>query len=296
MSDAISSTYPAVSQATVRDYIELLKPRVMALVVFTAIAGIVVAPGDLHPLLTFIVILCVAMGAGAAGAINMWYERDIDSVMKRTQNRPLPQGRINPDDALAFGITLSIASVCIMGLALNWMAATLLATASLFYIFVYTIWLKRRTPLNIVIGGASGAFPPMIGWAAVTGDITIESGLLFLLIFLWTPPHFWALSLYKRDDYARANIPMMPNVVGEKSTKIQMLLYTLVLFPVSIAPYFVGLVNTTYLYGASILGIMFTLCALKVMRDHSMRYAKQMFGFSIFYLFAIFTLLMMGSI
>ncbi len=297
MAEIISAaSYPAFSQATVRDYIELLKPRVMALVVFTAIAGLVVAPGELHPVLAMIAVLSVAMGAGAAGAINMWYERDIDSVMKRTQNRPLPQGRIDPDDALAFGVVLSIASVCIMGLALNWVAASLLAFASLFYIFVYTIWLKGRTSQNIVIGGASGAFPPMIGWAAVTGGVSVESFMMFLLIFLWTPPHFWALALYKSSDYERANIPMLPNVAGKQATRRQMLFYTLALFPVSLAPYFIGLAGPVYLVGAGILGSMFIMAAVKVLRERTDRWAKRMFGFSIFYLFSIFTLLMLGGL
>ncbi len=190
-----------VATGSVRDYFELLKPRVMSLVVFSGFAGMIVAPGHLHPVLALTAILCIAVAAGASGAINMWYERDIDAIMHRTSNRPLPEGRVDPDEALAFGVVLTIGSVALMGLAVNWVAAGLLALASFVYVFVYTIWLKRRTPQNIVIGGASGAFPPMIGWAAVTGDVSVASVLLFLLIFMWTPPHFWALALFRNEDY-----------------------------------------------------------------------------------------------
>ena len=225
----------------VRDYVLLLKPRVMSLVVFTAFAGLVVAPGHLHPLLATVAILCIAVGAGASGAINMWYERDIDAGMARTRNRPLPRGRIAPGDALGFGVVLAVVSVVMMGLAVNHVAAGLLALTICFYVFVYTMWLKRRTPQNIVIGGASGAFPPMIGWAAVTGQVSVESLLLFAIIFLWTPPHFWSLSLFRAGDYGKVGIPMLPVVAGKRETKRQMLLYSFVLVPVTLGPWLIGM-------------------------------------------------------
>ena len=238
--NAVSGTSFSMADDSISDYFLLLKPKVMSLVVFTGFAGMWIAPGlnQLHPFLAFIAILCLAVGAGAAGAINMWYDRDIDAVMKRTKDRPLPMGRVRPEEALSYGVILSVASVVTMGLALNWLAAALLAGANLFYVFVYTIWLKRLTPQNIVIGGAAGAFPPMIGWAAVTGDITLYPVILFLIIFFWTPPHFWALSLFANEDYKRANIPMMTVVAGERKTKIQMLVYTLILLPLTLSPYF----------------------------------------------------------
>ncbi len=234
---------PALSQAPasrVSDFVALLKPRVMTLVVFSGAVGLFVAPGALHPLLAVVAILCIAVGSGAAGAINMWYERDIDAVMARTSDRPLPAGRVAPGDALGFAIVLAVASVVLMAFATNVVAAGLLALAILFYVFVYTVWLKRRTPQNIVIGGAAGAFPPMIGWAAVTGDVSLVSLALFAVIFLWTPPHFWALALYRSGDYARAGIPMMPVVAGRASTKRQILAYTLILVPVSLTPALLG--------------------------------------------------------
>ncbi len=277
--------------ASAGDYIELLKPRVMSLVVFTGLAGIVVAPGHLHPVLAFVAVLCIAVGAGASGAINMWYDRDIDAVMSRTVRRPIPSGRVEPDNALAFGVILAAASVVVMGLAVNWTASALLALTIGFYILVYTMWLKRRTPQNIVIGGAAGAFPPMIGWAAVTGGVELPSIILFLLIFLWTPPHFWALALFRNGDYTRAGVPMMPVVAGPEATKRQMLLYTLVLLPVAAAPYVVGIGGLAYLAGSSVLGALFVLCAVRVLRSTDDKPAKQMFGFSILYLFLLFALL-----
>src|SRR6202035_413111 len=234
--------------AAVGDYVQILKPRVMSLVVFTGFVGLVVAPGHLHPVLAAIAVLCIAVGAGASGAINMWYDRDIDAVMRRTAMRPLPAGRMMPGEALGFGVVLAGGSGAAMGLAVNWAAAALLALTIAFYVFVYTIWLKRRTPQNIVIGGAAGAFPPLVGWAAVTGDIGWGAIALFLLIFLWTPPHFWALSLYRSDDYRRAGVPMLPVVAGPRETKRQMLLYTLVLLPVALAPTLLGAVG--WFYGA----------------------------------------------
>src|ERR671910_1274990 len=207
------------ADALVSDFMALMKLRVMSLVVFTGLAGLLVAPGSLHPLLAAVAVLCIAVGAGAAGVINMWYDRDIDALMRRTRKRPIPAGRVAPDEALAFGVTLSLFSVMVMGVAVNWTAAALLALASAFYVFVYTVWLKRRTPQNIVIGGAAGAFPPMIGWAAVTGGVSVEAMALFLIIFVWTPPHFWALALFRNEDYVRAGVPMLPVVAGERETK-----------------------------------------------------------------------------
>src|SRR5271170_3974291 len=215
----------------VRDWIALLKPRVMSLVVFSGLIGLLVAPGHLHPVLAFTAVLCIAVGAGACGAINMWYDRDIDALMRRTRNRPIPAGRIAPGEALGFGITLAVASVIVMGLAVNLTAAALLALSICFYVFVYTMWLKRRTPQNIVIGGAAGAFPAVIGWAAVTGSVDLVPLILFAIVFFWTPPHFWSLALYANDDYRRANVPMLPVVAGAKETRRQILVYTLVLVP-----------------------------------------------------------------
>jgi len=277
--------------ATVGDYMALLKPRVMSLVVFSGFAGLFLAPGDLHPILAAVAVLCIAVGAGAAGAINMWYDRDIDAVMSRTRDRPIPAGRMNPDEALSFGVVLSVGSVVLMGLAVNWAAAALLAIANLFYIFVYTMWLKRRTPQNIVIGGAAGAFPPMIGWAAVTGDVSLASIVLFAIIFFWTPPHFWALALFRNPDYAAAGVPMLPVVAGERATKVQMLVYTLLLFPLGLTPYFLGIAGPVYLAGAAVLGGLFILFAVQVLRARDHKPAKQMFGFSILYLFLLFALM-----
>jgi protoheme IX farnesyltransferase len=285
-----------VSNATVSDFFELLKPRVMTLVVFTGVAGVVLAPGHIHPFLALVAVFCIAIGAGAAGAINMWYERDVDAVMSRTKNRPLPQGRVEPAAALGFGVVLTILSIGLMGVAINWMAAFLLAFASFFYVFVYTVWLKRRTPQNIVIGGAAGAFPPMIGWAAVTGHVSLEPIALFFLIFIWTPPHFWALALYKNDDYKKAGIPMLPVVAGEKATRGQILLYSLILTPFALAPYFMHVAGMAYLAGAVVLHGLFVLGAVKVWRETGYKYARMMFGYSIVYLFALFALMMAGKI
>jgi protoheme IX farnesyltransferase len=278
--------------AAVRDYVQILKPRVMSLVVFTGIVGLAVAPGHLHPFLAAVAILCIAIGAGASGAINMWYDRDIDRVMRRTASRPLPAGRMLPGEALGFGCVLAVGSVAVMGIAVNWVAAELLALTIAFYVFVYTMWLKRRTPQNIVIGGAAGALPPLIGWAAVTGDVGWGAIALFAIIFFWTPPHFWALSLYKADEYAAAGIPMLPVVAGPRETKRQMLLYTLVLWPVTAAPWLLGLAGPVYAVGAGGLSALFTLCAVRVWRDEGERRARQMFAFSLAYLFLIFALLL----
>ena len=295
MSDLSIRSEPAAlltEGGRVADFIELLKPRVMSLVVFTGAAGLVAAPGSVHPVLAAVAILCIAVGAGASGAMNMWYERDIDALMARTAGRPLPTGRIEPAEALTFGVMLSLFSVMVMGLALNWAAAALLALAIGFYVFVYTIWLKRRTPQNIVIGGAAGAFPPMIGWAAATGEVGPASIALFALIFFWTPPHFWALALVKSDDYARAGVPMLPVVAGARETKRQMLIYTILLLPIGVAPTLLGVAGWIY-GGASLgLGLLFVLAAIRVLKDESARSAWTMFGYSILYLFALFALLM----
>ncbi len=279
--------------ASVRDYIALLKPRVMSLVVFSGFAGLIVAPGYLHPLLAAVAVLCIAVSAGAAGAINMWYDRDIDAIMERTKSRPLPKGRISPEEALSFGVTLTLFSTMLMGLAVNWTAAILLASANAFYVFIYTMWLKRSTPHNIVIGGAAGAFPPMIGWAAVTGSVDLQSIVLFLIIFMWTPPHFWALALFREGDYAKAGVPMLPVVAGTESTKRQMLLYTLILVPITLLPSFLGTAGPLYGAAAMLLGLRFIYLSVQVLRDDGVRYAKRMFGFSIMYLFALFGLMML---
>ncbi len=277
--------------AELGDYVALMKPRVMSLVVFTGLAGLLAAPGELHWLLSAVVVLAIASGAGAAGAINMWYDRDIDAVMERTCKRPIPLGRVDPDEALTFGIVVACGSVLLMGIAVNFVAAGLLALSILFYVFVYTIWLKRRTPQNIVIGGAAGAFPPVIGWAAVTGTVGIESLVLFLLIFMWTPPHFWALALYRCGDYAAAGVPMLPVVSGKRETKRQILIYTVLLAPVAVAPTLLGFAGWIYGSAAILLSAIFIAGAIAVCRDGTDRSAKRMFGFSIFYLFALFALL-----
>jgi heme o synthase len=287
---------PTASGAAVGAYLEILKPRVMSLVVFTGLVGLELAPGHIHPVLAAVAALCIAVGAGAAGAINMWYDRDIDGMMRRTARRPLPAGRMVPGEALGFGVVLAVAAVFVMGLALNWLAAGLLALTIAFYVFVYTIWLKRRTPQNIVIGGAAGAFPPLIGWAAVTGGIGWGAVALFAIIFFWTPPHFWALSLYRSDEYAAAGVPMLPVVAGPRETKLQMLLYSLVLWPASVAPWLLGIASAFYGVSALALSALFTASAIRVLRDDGERSARQMFGFSLLYLFLIFSLLLVDHI
>jgi heme o synthase len=280
-----------VQSPSLGDYLALLKPRVMSLVVFTGFAGLYLAPGHLHPVLAAVAVLCIAVAAGACGAINMWYDRDIDALMTRTRHRPLPAGRIAPGDALGFGVVLAVASVVLMGLALNAAAAALLAFTIVFYVFVYTMWLKRRTPQNIVIGGAAGALPPLVGWAAATGDVGVPALVLFALIFFWTPPHFWALALYRADDYARAGVPMLPVVAGPAETKRQMLIYTLLLWPLAVAPAFLGV--TGWIYGAVALALSaaFTGFAVRVLVTPGERPARQMFGFSIVYLFVLFAVM-----
>jgi protoheme IX farnesyltransferase len=267
----------------------------MSLVVFTGGIGLFLAPGALHPVLAFAAILCIAVGAGASGAINMWYDRDIDAIMTRTINRPIPSGRVDPSDALAFGVVLAVASVIVMGLAVGFAAALMLAVSIAFYVFVYTMWLKRRTPQNIVIGGAAGAFPPMIGWAAVTGDISLASVLLFAIIFMWTPPHFWALALYRCEDYTRAGVPMLPVTAGERETKKQILLYALLLWPLTLAPVLIGTLGAVYAGVALVLGALFVAQAVAVARADlaatKYKSAKRLFGYSILYLFALFAVM-----
>ncbi len=284
--------------AEINDWITLLKPRVMLLVVFTGLVGVLVAPGRLNPFLAAASVLCIAMGAGAAGAINMWYDQDIDALMRRTANRPVPGGRISAEAALAFGVVLAIVSVLVMLLAANLLAAAELAASIAFYVFVYTIWLKRRTPQNIVIGGAAGAFPPLIGWAAVTGSVGPLPALLCAIVFFWTPPHFWALSLFARDDYRRAGVPMLPVVAGLRTTRRQIFLYTTLLVPLSLLPWALGLTSAVYGGTALLLGLGFLWHALRVLRDRQDTNgesltrdapAKAMFRFSIYYLFLLFT-------
>jgi protoheme IX farnesyltransferase len=286
----------ASAGADVRDFWLLLKPRVMSLVVFTGVVGLALAPGHIHPVQAVIAVLCIAVGSGAAGAINMWYERDIDALMRRTRDRPLPAGRMMPGEALGFGITLAAAAVLVMAIALNVVAAVLLAAAIGFYVFIYTIGLKRRTPQNIVIGGAAGAFPPVIGWAAVTGDVGWPALVLFALIFFWTPPHFWALALYRTDDYAKAGIPMLPVVAGERATRIQILLYTLVLWPVALAPTLLGSSGWVYGGAAIVLNLAFTGLAARLLIDKRDRAARAMFLFSLLYLFLLFAFLIVDRV
>ncbi|MEZ5854283.1 MAG: heme o synthase [Hyphomicrobiaceae bacterium] len=276
----------------VSDYVELLKPRVMSLVVFTALTGMVAAPGGLHPVLAVIGLLAIAVGAGASGALNMWWDRDIDAIMQRTRRRPIPDGRIAADEALTFGLFLSGLSVMTLGLIVNWVAGGLLALTIAFYVVVYSMWLKRSTPQNIVIGGAAGAFPPMIGWAAVTGGVSLDSVILFLIIFMWTPPHFWALALYKSSDYEAAGVPMLPVVAGERETRRQILIYSFILVPLAFTPVLTGLGGMAYAIVSSALGVAFITLAVQVWRAPSGslgdRAAKRLFLFSILYLFGLF--------
>lgn len=276
-----------------RDFLALTKPRVMSLVVFTGLCGLIAAPGSIHPILGFAAVLAIALGAGAAAALNQWYESDIDAMMKRTADRPLPAGRMDRETALHFGVGVSFFSVILLGFATNWFAAVLLAASILYYVVIYTVWLKRRTPQNIVIGGAAGAFPPVIGWAAATGDVTLLPVLMFALIFLWTPPHSWALALFVKTDYARAGVPMMPVVAGEKSTRLQVLLYTLPMAAVAVAPWAMGMTGPIYGLTAAILSAFFLLLSARVavrpvVDGDEMKPEKALFGFSILYLFVLF--------
>ncbi len=297
VSSLSSLSAPTDDISTARDWLMMLKPRVMTLVVYSGLAGLLVAPGHIHPVLAVAAILCIAVGAGAAGAINMWYDRDIDAVMRRTQKRPIPAGRIAPDEALAYGVFLAVGSVMVMGLATNWFAAALLAGSIAFYVVVYTMWLKRRTAQNIVIGGAAGAFPPLIGWAAVTGGLDVMPWLLFGIIFLWTPPHFWALSLFAHADYEKAGVPMLPVVAGAKETRRQVVIYTLAMVPATLLPYVLGLSGVVYAVSAGVLGLGFFWHAWRLYTDRQDEAgvsltkdapAKATFKYSIYYLFALF--------
>jgi len=278
------------------DYLALTKPRVMSLVVFTAFVGVAIAPSTVSPVIAFAALLAIAVGSGASGALNMWYDADIDRVMRRTAMRPIPSGRVLPREALAFGVALAVGSVATLGLMANWLAAGLLAGTIVFYAVVYTMWLKRSTPQNIVIGGAAGAMPPVIGWAAVTGTVSVESLVLFAIIFLWTPPHFWALSLYRSDDYRKAGIPMLPVVRGVRETKVQIFVYAIVLAVATVAPAFIGMATPVYGIIAAALGAVFVWLSWQTLQmpddDREMRPARRLFAFSLLYLFLVFASLL----
>jgi heme o synthase len=297
--DTTSGLAPSLNsegQGSVADYVALLKPRVMSLVVFTAIVGLVAAPGTIHPWLGFVAILCIAIGAGASGALNMWYDADIDAMMSRTAKRPVPAGTILPGEALGFGMALAVGSVLALGLVVSVAAAALLAFTIFFYVVIYTIWLKRRTPQNIVIGGAAGAFPPIVSWAAVTGSVDLGSISLFLLIFMWTPPHFWALALFREIDYGNAGVPMLPNVAGRTETRRQIWIYSVLLIPTVALPVLTGVAGWLYAAGTALLTARFLWDAWNVYRADDRKAenaaAKKLFSFSIFWLFALFALIL----
>ena len=285
-----------------RDFFALTKPRVMSLVVFTAICGLIASPVPMHPVLAFTAILCIAVGAGGAAVLNQWWEADIDAQMKRTANRPIPSGRVHPTEARDFGVALSAGSVLLMGVAIGWLAASILALSIVYYAVVYTMWLKPRTPQNIVIGGGAGAFPPLIGWVAATGEVTAMPVLLFAIIFFWTPPHFWALALFVKTDYARVGIPMMPVVAGERSTRLQILAYAALLFPLSLLPWAIGGTGAIYGVSAMVLSLGFLALSARVglrraaPEGDAMRPEKQLFAFSILYLFALFAMLVVDRV
>src|SRR5215831_6492701 len=287
------------SIASVGDYVALMKPRVMSLVVFTALVSVMIAPGHIHPVIGFTALLCIAVGAGAAGALNMWYDADIDALMSRTSGRPIPRGRVAPGEALAFGIVLAAFAVAVLGLLVSWLAAGLLAFTIFFYVVVYTAWLKRLTPQNIVIGGAAGSLPPVIGWAATTGGVSVEPCLLFLIIFFWTPPHFWALSLVRIDDYARARLPMLPVVAGAEATRRQILRYSLALVPIGATPWLFGYAHALYGVTALVAGALMVMFAWRVRKEgegeRKDRAAHHLFAFSILYLFILFAVLLIDA-
>jgi protoheme IX farnesyltransferase len=291
--DALAA--PVMMDGDARDFFALLKPRVMSLVVFTAFVGMLLAPGEIHPVLGFVAILAIAVGAGASGALNMWYDADIDVLMGRTAKRPVPAGKVTAEATLAFGLFLSVFSVAVLGVTINWLAAGLLAFTIFFYAVVYTMWLKRSTPHNIVIGGAAGAFPPIIGWACVTNSVSVESIVLFSIIFLWTPAHFWALALFKSADYGRAGVPMLPNVAGERATKNQIVLYAVLTAISGVVPSLMGFAGVAYGLVAAALGAAFIWYSVKTWQmpegDEKMIPAKKLFGYSLLYLFGIFTAL-----
>jgi len=287
------------SLASVGDYVTLMKPRVMSLVVFTALVSVMIAPGHIHPVIGFTALLCIAVGAGAAGALNMWYDADIDALMSRTSSRPIPRGRMAAGEALAFGVVLAAFAVGVLGVLVSWLAAALLAFTIFFYIVVYTAWLKRSTPYNIVIGGAAGSLPPVIGWAAATGGVSVEPCLLFLIIFFWTPPHFWALSLVRAEDYARARVPMLPVVAEAEETRRQILRYSLVLVPIGAAPWLLGYAQALYGLTAIVAGTLMVMFAWRVRKNRegacAVRAAYHLFGFSILYLFVLFAVLLIDA-
>jgi len=282
------------TSSSVRDFYDLMKPRVMSLVIFTSFVGLVLSPINIHPFIALIAIICIAIGAGASGVLNMWYDSDIDGLMKRTINRPIPAGNINKNEALTYGMVISAGSVVIMGILINWSASFLLAFTIFFYAVIYTMWLKRRTMQNIVIGGAAGAFPPVIGWLSTGAPITIEPIILFLIIFLWTPPHFWALAIVTSGDYEKASIPMMPNVVGDNYTKRQIVYYSVIMSISVILPYYIGMVSILYLIPAIILSLIFIIISLQLLKSSDnqkqKKYSKKLFLYSILYLFLIYIL------
>jgi protoheme IX farnesyltransferase len=297
MKTATAQTLPA----DWRDFFALTKPRVMSLVIFTGLCGLLAAPGSIHPIIGFTAILCIALGAGGAASLNQWWEADLDAGMKRTANRPIPAGRMNRSDARDFGVFLSAASVVVMGLAVNWLAAVILAVSIVYYAVIYTIWLKPRTPQNIVIGGGAGAFPPMIGWVAVTGDITLMPVLLFAIIFFWTPPHFWSLALFVKTDYAKVGIPMLPVVKGDAVTRRQILAYSALLVPLAAAPWWIGGTGSIYGVSALVLSALFFALAIPVGfrrtgEGDKMKPEKRLFGYSVLYLFVLFAALVVDRV
>lgn len=284
-----------VGSASVGDFIALLKPRVMSLVVFTALVGMLIAPGSIHPVIGAVALALIAIGGGGSGCLNMWYDADIDAVMTRTRNRPIPAGRVDGASAFAFGMILSVGSVVMLSLVTNLLAGGLLAFTIFFYVVIYTMWLKRWTPQNIVIGGAAGALPPVVGWAAVTGHVAIEPLVLFFIVFLWTPPHFWALALIKSGDYSRAGVPMLPVVAGDRATRIQILIYALVLAPTAVLPWFMGFAGLAYGVLSAVLGAVFVLLSVRLYFagvERRNRAAGELFGFSLIYLFLLFAVLL----
>lgn len=292
----MSEITPLLPVADWRDFWSLLKPRVMSLVVFSGLCGLLAAPGHVHPFIAGIIVLCIALAAGAAGAFNMWYEADTDALMKRTAQRPLPAGRLNRSEAFAFAVSFSLIALMLMGLASNWYAAFWLALSIFFYVIIYTVWLKRRTPQNIVIGGAAGAFPPVIGWVAATGHLDVLPWLMFAIIFLWTPPHFWSLSLFMKGDYERAGIPMMPVVAGEPATQRQIWVYTLLTTGAALLPWVLGLATAVYGVSALVLNGFFLAAAWPVYRGAHERAPRRLFAASILYLFLIFAILALDRV
>jgi heme o synthase len=301
LAEDINTSLVTGGQGDVRDYVELLKPRVMSLVVFSGIVGLIAAPGAVHPWIGFVAILCIAVGAGASGALNMWYDADIDAKMKRTAKRPIPSGAITPEEALGFGLTLAVASVLVLGLLVNVFAGAFLAFTIFFYVVVYSMCLKRWTPQNIVIGGAAGAFPPAVAWAAATGTLDWGALALFMIIFMWTPPHFWALALFRQGDYAQAGVPMLPNVAGRPATKLQILIYALLCLPTVLLPLVTGIGGWLYAAGAVALTLTFAWHALVLYRAHENsaeedKASKKLFGFSIVWLFALLSLILVEQL